>query len=108
MEKQLLSPSEITLTAEGTEETVRSILGEISHITSLEVAPDGAERTTVRLKTDLEDIYSLSRQLFFAFAGRQMPLLELALKKTDLEDIFLELTEQPAEGPTEEGKEETV
>ena len=72
------------------------------------MAPDGAERTTARLKTDLEDIYSLSRQLFFAFAGRQMPLLELALKKTDLEDIFLELTEQPAEGPTEEGKEETV
>lgn len=109
LEKQLLAPSEITLTAEGTEETVRSILGEISHITSLETVPDGEERTTVRLKTDLEDIYDLSRQLFFAFAGQQAPLLELALKKTDLEDIFLELTEQPAEGPTEEeGKEETV
>ena len=97
LEKQLLSPSEITLTAEGTEETVRSILGEVAHITSLEAASDGAERTTVRLKTDLEDIYDLSRQLFFAFAGRQVPLLELELKKTDLEDIFLELTEQPAE-----------
>ena len=109
LEKQLLAPSEITLTAEGTEETVRSILGEISHITSLETVPDGEERTTVRLKTDLEDIYSLSQQLFFAFAGQQVPLLELALKKTDLEDIFLELTEQPAEGPTEEeGKEEPV
>ena len=109
LEKQLLAPSEITLTAEGTEETVRSILGEISHITSLETVPDGEERTTVRLKTDLEDIYDLSRQLFFVFAGQQVPLLELALKKTDLEDIFLELTEQPAEGPTEEeGKEETV
>ena len=50
----------------------------------------------------------MSRQLFFAFAGRQMPLLELALKKTDLEDIFLELTEQPSEESAEEGKGETV
>ena len=97
LEKRLLAPSEITLTAEGPEETVRSILGEVAHITSLEVTQAGGERATVRLKTDLEDIYDLSRQLFFAFAGRQVALLELTLKKTDLEDIFLELTEQPAE-----------
>ncbi|WP_367275503.1 hypothetical protein [uncultured Flavonifractor sp.] len=97
LEKRLLAPSEITLTAEGPEETVRSILGEVAHITSLEVTQAGEARATVRLKTDLEDIYDLSRQVFFAFAGRQVPLLELTLKKTDLEDIFLELTEQPAE-----------
>ena len=104
LEKRLLSPSEVTLTAEGTEGTVRSILDGVAHITGLEVAQDGGERVTVRLKTDLEDIYDLSRQLFFAFAGQQVPLLELSLKKTDLEDIFLELTEQTA-GAEDEGKE---
>ena len=106
LEKRLLAPSQITLTADGPEETVRSILGEVPHITGLEVTGAGGERTAVRLKTDLEDIYDLSRQIFFAFAGRQVALLELALKKTDLEDIFLELTEQTAGESQENGEEE--
>ena len=108
LEKRLLSPGEITLTAEGTEETVRAILADAAHITQMEIREAGAERVSVTLKTDLEDIYQLSRQLFFLFADRKTALLEMALKKANLEDIFLELTEstdtatQPEESEAKE------
>ncbi len=108
LEKRLLSPSEITLTAEGTEETVRAILADAAHITQMEIREASAERVCVTLKTDLEDIYQLSRQLFFLFADRKTALLEMALKKANLEDIFLELTEstdtatQPEESEAKE------
>lgn len=109
LEKRLLSPSEITLTAEGTEETVRAILADGAHITQMEIREAGAGRVSVTLKTDLDDICQLSRQLFFLFADRKTALLEMALKKANLEDIFLELTEstdtvtQPEESEAKEG-----
>lgn len=55
---------------------------------------------TARLKTGREaSLHDVSRALFFAFAGAGVPLLEMALKKANLEDIFIELTEQSAEAP---------
>ena len=104
LEKQLLSPSEITLTAEARRQTVEEILAELEGIVKTDFRDGEDGVTTVTIKTDLEDIRVLSRRLFFAFAGRQVALLELSLKKTDLEDIFLELTEQTA-GAEDEGKE---
>ena len=48
---------------------------------------------SAQIKTDAEDIYSVSKEVFFAFAKRNYALLELVLKRATLEDIFLELTE---------------
>ena len=104
LEKRLLSPSEVTLTAEARRQTVEEILAELEGIVKTDFRDGEDGVTTVTIKTDLEDIRVLSRRLFFAFAGRQVALLELSLKKTDLEDIFLGLTEQPA-GAEDEGKE---
>ena len=104
LEKRLLSPSEVTLTAEARRQTVEEILAELEGIVKTDFRDGEDGVTTVTIKTDLEDIRVLSRRLFFAFAGRQVALLELSLKKTDLEDIFLELTEQTA-GAEDEGKE---
>ena len=56
----------------------------------------------IHVKTDLEDIYELSRDIFFAFADARRPLLEMALKKANLEDVFIELTENAAEEPPAE------
>jgi ABC-2 type transport system ATP-binding protein len=36
----------------------------------------------------------VSKAIFFAFAGRQKALLEMSLKKANLEDIFIELTKE--------------
>ena len=83
---------------------MEEILAELEGIVKTDFRDGEDGVTTVTIKTDLEDIRVLSRRLFFAFAGRQVALLELSLKKTDLEDIFLELTEQTA-GAEDEGKE---
>lgn len=44
--------------------------------------------------------------MFWAFAERDIPLLELTLKKASLEDEFLELTEDREEPQPEEEPEE--
>ena len=54
---------------------------------------------TARIKTDLSDVYQLSRAVFSAFAASGNTLLELAVKKANLEDIFLELADNDAAAP---------
>ena len=104
LEKQLLSPNEITLTAEATEAEVRGILSRVPGITELTAESSEENRTTVRLKTDNTDIYVVSRKVFFAFAEQKKPLLEMTLKKANLEDIFIELTENSASGRRNAGR----
>ena len=93
LEQSLLSGSEIGFTTDAGTKAAEAILAKVDHLTDVQTQarPDGL--TEVRLKTDSKDIYAVSRQLFFAFAEEDQPLLELNLKKASLEDIFLELTE---------------
>lgn len=96
----LLTPNEITITAEADKEKVDEILSGITGITETVYSEhqESEACTTVRIKTDLKEIYDMSRQLFKAFAGSDVVLLEMALKQVNLEDVFLELTEDtPAE-----------
>ena len=79
-------------------------LGEILFTAEAEAGEDGYARA--RVKTDQKDIYGISRQLFFAFAAKNKALLEMSLKKANLEDIFIELTEggaQEAAGAAQDG-----
>ena len=62
--------------------------------------------TTLRLETDLPDLHDLSRQLFFAFAREKKALLELNLKKANLEDIFLELTDKQPQAEPASGEQD--
>ena len=45
------------------------------------------------IKTDCEDIYTLSADIFRAFAKSKWVIYEMSLKKGNLEDVFIELTE---------------
>ena len=67
----------------------------------------------MRIKTDCDDLYQLSRCLFFAFAKENRALLELMPKKASLEEVFLELTETDSaesaqEACAEQGTEKEV
>lgn len=105
LEKRLLSPNEITLVVEAPPEKIRDILSGVDHLTQTEFSQENG-CTTVRLKTDVRDIHAVSREIFLAFAHHDTPLLEMSLKKANLEDIFIELTEQaPQEEPAGEEKE---
>ena len=110
LEKKLLSTGEITLTAETTAGEAKETLGGVSHITQLELEPQGEGAVQAKLRTDLKDIHDLSRAVFFAFSQRGKALVEMNVKKANLEEIFLELTGQtggePAAPLTEEPEEQ--
>lgn len=93
LEKHLLSPNEVVLTSGVSVEEVRELLDGIDHITDLTLETTESGFVTAHVKTDLSNVYDLSRAVFSSFAASGKTLLELTVKKANLEDIFLELAE---------------
>lgn len=93
LEKHLLSPNEVVLTSDDSAAEIRVLLEGVDHITDLTLEETGTGLVTARIKTDLSNVYDLSRSVFSAFAASGKALLELTVKKANLEDIFLELAE---------------
>ena len=92
LEKLLTTPGELILVADLPEERFRAILAELPGVTNVACAAAGS-RLTGTVRAEGEDLYALSRAVFLAFAAAGEPLLEMRVKKADLEEIFLELTE---------------
>ena len=97
MERRLLAPSEIMITADMEEEKIKEILAETEHITEIEAETKDTGLTVAHLRTDYDNMYEVSGSVFSAFASKGEVLLEMTLKKANLEDIFIELTEGSAE-----------
>ncbi len=93
LEKQLLSPGEIRITTDAEEDTVRSLLTSVSGIREVQAQDEDDEFLQLRLILDTKDIYPVSGAVFKTFAENGLTLLEMSLKKADLEDIFIELAE---------------
>lgn len=94
LEKHLLSPNEVVLTFDDSAAEIRVLLEGVDHITDLTLEETETGLVTARIKTDLINVYDLSRSVFSAFAASETALLEMTVKKANLEDIFLELAEQ--------------
>ena len=92
LEKLLTTPGELILVTDLPEERCRAILAEVPGVTDVTCTADGS-RLTGTVRAEGEDLYALSRAVFLAFAAAGEPLLEMRVKKADLEEIFLELTE---------------
>lgn len=103
LERSLLSSNEIVFTTDAEDETVMDILSGVEHISGVQLEEKENGLVSAQLKTDSNDIYAVSRQLFFAFAEHGQALLELSLKKASLEDIFIELTESGDPGQSGPG-----
>ena len=99
LEQHLLTPNEVILTTDAPASEVRTLLEGIGNITELLLEEQDSGLLTARIKTDLSDVYQLSRAVFSAFAASGNTLLELAVKKANLEDIFLELADSDAAAP---------
>lgn len=93
LEQHLLSHNEVVLTSDASEDEVRTLLSNIDHITGLTLEAAEGGLVTARVKTDLSSAFDLSRRIFSTFAAGGAVLLELTVKKANLEDIFLELAE---------------
>lgn len=94
LEKMLMRPNEIIITSDASAESIKEILGGVSHITDLQFEEKGPGYVTAHVSTDHENIYDISRAIFTAFAEKGQALLEMTLKKANLEDVFIELTER--------------
>ena len=99
LEQHLLTPNEVILTTDAPASEVQALLEGLAHITELTLGESTPELVTARIKTDLSDVYQLSRAVFSAFAASGNTLLEMAVKKASLEDIFLELADNDAAAP---------
>ena len=97
LEKQLLAPGEITLTAQADPEQTERLLSAVAGISGAEIRGTEDGRTSVLVHAGAEDIYQVCRDVFLTFAGAGVVQLELTPKKASLEEVFLELTEQ--DGP---------
>lgn len=93
LERSLLGTNEISFTTDAPPERVRSILAGVPHVFDIKVSQPEKGLVRAQMQTNAKDIYDTSREVFFAFAKRDIALLELNLKKASLEDIFIELTE---------------
>lgn len=71
----------------------------VRDITELSTGETDTGFVSARIKTDCEDVYQLSRAVFFAFAASGTALLEMFVKKANLEEVFIELTEAAGTEP---------
>ena len=93
LEKQLLS-REIVLVPEGSAEEAAETVKGLEHVTEVQVEYLDGGHPKIHVRTDLDDLYEMSGAIFHAFAAKDQTLLEMTLKKANLEDVFLELTEK--------------
>lgn len=106
LEKRLTAPGEITVTAEAEPEEVEALLEGIGAVSGIDVKKEENGYARAVLRTSEEDIYAVSRSIFLRFSESGGVLLELGLKKADLEDIFIQLTESEAQKDRAAGAEE--
>ena len=106
LEKQLLSPSEIALTALAEPERAAQLLSAVAGVAGVEVRDRAESRTRLLVHLGAADMDQVCRDIFLAFAGSNTVLLELTPKKASLEEVFLELSDPAA--PAEAAREEDV
>ena len=107
LESKMLSP-ELRLTTEADMGQTEQILTSLD-LAATAMSSDSQGNTLVTLSAGEDNPMDLSRRLFFAFAEKNLAILELTHRKASLEDIFLQLTEgeEARENPDEEEEEET-
>ena len=107
LEKRLLSPNEINLVTDAGAEQTQKLLSSIGEICSVNTQPMDGGYLRVEIKTDSGDIYAVSRKIFNAFRSTDKVLLEMSLKKANLEDLFIELSEGAGNSGSSAGSEES-
>lgn len=98
LEKLLLAQNGVSFTVEADTEEVKEVLENIGQTVewSSENLEDGAVKVYARVESAI--LREFCRQVFFAFAQKDRAIVEMVSKKANLEDVFIELTEDTAAG----------
>lgn len=103
LEKLLMASNTVSFVTEAETGEVDEILKEIEDVSHWEIKMLEDKRLGVEVQIDSKEAYDICRSIFLAFAEKKKVLLELAAKKANLEDVFIELTEgESLETKTEE------
>lgn len=94
LEKKIGGEGFVEIQARATAEEVKGVLDIIPEIKKKEIVSD--ENGIVTVKVESAAGQDIREDLFFAFAGQGVPLLEITRTKTTLEEVFLELTQGKA------------
>ncbi len=91
LERHLLEKAEIKIKTDARKEDIEAMLSDIREIKEI-VTLEGS--TDVAIRSDIDDIYVLSKKIYEHFKKTKYIIYEMTIKKATLEDVFLELTEQ--------------
>ena len=83
----------ITFSVLAEEEQVRQVLEALGQEWEWTSRDNGDDSVTVTVHSQVDQARSLCCGLFFAFAEAELPIFEMNTRKANLEEVFLELTE---------------
>lgn len=109
LEALLTGSNTLQLEVRGKEPAIYSALASLKDRVELETVEQQDEilRLNIRWTEDLD----LREQIFFALADAKLPILSMVMQRASLEEVFLELTEEPKEerlDVAEDSEDETV
>lgn len=95
----------IRLIVDAAGEQVSEILKSVEGLTKVETVQEKDGRTSVCVESESSEGDELSKKIFFAFSQAGTPVLQMTMDHVDLEDIFVELTEEHSEQTEAESSE---
>ncbi len=101
LEKTLAAARQMTLCAEATPDQLRELLAGVPAVTGCEARADAAAGGCRAQLTLQGDANAAARAIFLAFAEAGRPILQMTPARADLENIFIELTEDEPSGKKE-------
>ncbi len=97
LQEMMQGKTSLEVVAFGEKEQAEEILQGIGQITAWEIEP-AEEAGSIRIQLDVADHEDIRKELSVALAGAGMPILSMNRLERSLEDIFLELTKDAAQG----------
>ena len=95
LETMMTETGGIYFSAEASKEEAEAAMQRIEGIGAWRVQENSAEGTVqVQVDAGAEELRGTGCRIFNAFAERSLPIFEMYMKRANLEDVFIELTEQ--------------
>lgn len=93
LRQQLATPNEIVITTDAPVEEVEKITGEMMQIQQVTAEKTEDGYTVAHIRSGDRNLYELSAGVFRGFAQSDWVLYEMNLKRGNLEEVFVELSE---------------
>lgn len=93
LEKLMMTSNAVSFTVEAESDEIDEVMEGIEAVADWQMKELEAGRVHVDAQIEFGETADVCRSIFFAFAGKHRALLELTSKKANLEDVFIELTE---------------